>query len=231
MKNVHIQFRTLVLPACAAIFFAFAPLLQAAEKTKATQPAAQPTQEASAPSTYGELMLIEKKTEPVKAWQLELSGMQEFSNPYLDVNGVSASAKKSIGRFVFVGPEYTRYFAKDSEVSKNVSASLRTDTISQTVYRPKDSIYGVVSVVPIAGHLNFFSQSSLPFELAFSVGYGSVQYQQKPNEAALLWRVGPRAFLSELFGIQMEFGQELEAPFSGSKVTKSHARVGLVTRF
>lgn len=184
-----------------------------------------------ATATYGELLLIEQKQSPLKAWQIEAAGMQEFSNPYLDINGVSASVKKSIGHFVFVGPEYTRYFTQDSDVNKTVAQALKTDTIAQTVHRPQHSIYGVVSVIPIAGHLNLFNTNSLPFELEFSLGYGTVDYERKPSQGALLWRVGPRAFVSDLIGLQFQFGQEIEAIFGGDKVTKSHGRLGMVVRF
>ena len=189
------------------------------------------SEESGETATYGELMLIEQKASPAKSWQVEASGMQEFSNPYLDISGASASVKKSIGAFFYIGPEFTRYFAKDSSISKNVAQALKTDTIEQTVYRPKSSVYGVASVIPVAGHLNLFNTGSLPFELEFSVGYGSVQYEKKPSVGALLWRVGPRAFLTNALGLQFQFGQEIEAPFQSQKVTKSHGRLGFVLRF
>lgn len=183
------------------------------------------------PPSYGELMLIEKKENPTPPWQLELSGMQEFSNPYLDVVGVSASAKKSIGAFVFAGIEFTKYSASDSEVNQSVSQQLATDTIAQTVFRPKSSVYGVASVVPVSGHLNWFSANSVPFEMEFTLGYGSVSYEKKSSEGALLWRIGPRAFVSKTIGLQFQFGQEIESIFGGDRITKSHARIGVVARF
>lgn len=183
------------------------------------------------PPSYGELMLIEKEENPTPPWQLELSGMQEFSNPYLDILGVSVSAKKSLGPFVYVGVEYTKYSASDSEVNESVAANLATDTITQTVFRPSGSIYGVGSVIPISGHLNWFSARSVPFEMEVTLGYGVVSYEDKDNEGALLWRIGPRAFVSEVVGIHFQFGQEIEAVFGDDRVTKSHARIGIVTRF
>lgn len=187
-------------------------------------------------TTYGELLLIEKQMEPVRDWQLEVSGMQEFSNPYLDVNGVSGAFKKSIGPFVFLGPEFTRYFTEESEVSKTVAQNLKTDTIRQSISVPISSYFGVASIVPISGQLNWFNRSSLPFELELTIGYGSVQYKKesgagKRNEGAVLWRIGPRAFITQTIGLQLQFGQEVESPLANARVTRSHARVGVLARF
>lgn len=183
------------------------------------------------PPSYGELMLIEKEENPTPPWQLEISGMQEFSNPYLDILGVSVSVKKSLGAFVYLGLEYTKYSTSDSEVNKSVAANLQTDTITQTVFKPSGSIYGVASVIPISGHLNWFSARSVPFEMEVSLGYGTVTYEDKDSEGALLWRIGPRAFVTKVVGIHFQFGQEIESVFGGDRVTKSHARIGVVTRF
>ena len=228
MKWIHMRKQNLNLHSLSFKFFI---LLIASQLATQIGSAAESKSESETASTYGELLLIEQKEIASRSWQVEASGMQEFSNPYLDISGVSASLKKSIGPFVFVGPEYTRYFVSESEVNKSVSQALRTDTISQTVYRPRSSIFGVASVVPVAGHLNLFSRESLPFELELSLGYGAVQYEKKSSEGAFLWRVGPRAFMTKTLGLQFQFGQEIESPFSNSKLTKSHARLGLVYRF
>ena len=191
---------------------------------------AAPVRAAETP-TYGQLMLIEKKEATPSTWQVEASGMQEFSNPYLNVLGVSLSVKKSIGHFFHVGPEATFYSTSESDVNREVEAALQTESIRQNVFRPRNSIYGVVSVVPISGHLNWFSASTLPVELSVSLGYGAVQYREKDSEGSLLWRVGPRAFVSEIVALQFQFGQEIESAFGGDSITRSHARIGVVARF
>jgi len=78
----------------------------------------------------------------------------------------------------------------------------------------------------------------MPFELSLTFGYGRTSYKEnmvgleKNSVGSFLWRAGPRAYLSENFGLEFLFGQEIESLFSSEdRVTKSQARIGIISRF
>lgn len=180
---------------------------------------------------YGSLYMIESRSTEVKPIIIALAYQRELSNPYLDVNGVNLQAGYALSRHVMFGAQFSRYFATNSTLTFEVESRLKTREITQSVKQPHLSGYGVVGLTPLAGQLNFFSRKAIPFDLVVTVGGGTVRYLGEGYSPAAMWSVSPQVMATANVGIQVSFGQELEAPFSNNALSRLNGKVGTVVRF
>lgn len=180
---------------------------------------------------YGELYVVESLEKKVRPWQLTIEYSREFSNPYLNINGAAVSATRMINRHVGVGAQFAQFFSDETDATRSIQRNLDTQRISQSVERPSNSFYGLVTMVPLAGQLNLFSRSALPFELALNAGLGRAGYSERPSHFALLWSVSPQLLVSDFVGVRIGIGQEYEAPFTDDALARWEGRLGAFVRF
>ena len=179
---------------------------------------------------YGRLFMIERREAPTKAWLAAISYKYEFSNPYLSVHGLSLGIDRQIWQFGTAGIRVSKYFNVQNKLYRTISEKLQKDSIMQSVPEPDSSAYATISLVPLSGHWSFFNHSSLPVELCITFGAGTTYYQTSTWRPALLWELKPRIMITNLLGLELGAGQELEAPFSSDPATRTQAGVGLMVR-
>ena len=190
-----------------------------------------PTAEALTTADYGTLYMLEKREEQSAPWQLGLSYSHELSNAYLNVSGVNASAERELSSYFGIGAQFSYFFSSQTDVTQQVQSALKTDSIQQKVHAPKLSYFGVLSAKPLAGRLNLFSYTTLPFELVLSSGPGVSVYKDGQSYLSMFWSVSPQFMVSQTFGLNFSIGQEIESPFTNNVLARFEAKVGSVLRF
>lgn len=180
---------------------------------------------------YGTLYLHESRQPVEHPWYAGAAYGMELSNPYLNVSSLNLQVGRHLNRYLLIGAQAYRYFVSQSTLTQAVEQKMRSREISQVVAYPRDSFYGFVSIIPLAGRLNLFSATSLSFDLVGSIGGGIVRYFGSHPIASLVWSVEPRIMATERLGFGVSFGQEIEEPLSNENLARSEIKLGTFLRF
>ncbi len=122
--------------------------------------------------TYGDLYLKEDGKEYHQ--EAYMSYTSELNNNFESVSGLTLNYNYYLGRSFQVGG---RISILDSDLSDS-SKSLKDSNVQ--LAGPQNAYGIVLTFIPLSGHLNLLSMTSLPFDLSLNTSYGRFSYQN-PN--------------------------------------------------
>ena len=181
------------------------------------------------PTSYGDIYWAEDRAVDTSSGRIGLRYQHELSNPYLNIDGLQLSAAKSLSRFVHVGGAITGYRSEETDLLRSLNSTLRSQNAGVQADKPTMSGYGTLTLVPFAGHLNFFGTRPVELELAATLGPGMVFYQDM-SAFAVEWMIQPSARISARWSVELTIGQEIESPFGADQLNRLFGGVGLVYR-
>lgn len=170
---------------------------------------AAPAPEALSADEYGMLYVMEKRERSFYPWRLGLNYGFEFGNPYLDVHSLSGSIEHSIGRYFWLGVQATKFIPNQTVLMRQLWTELQIAGLVTSMAMPNYSLYGVATLVPLSGHLNFFGSMPVQMELDVRLGIGQVYSTDQSKALAGFWSALPTVYFDH-FGFQFGFGQEME---------------------
>lgn len=180
---------------------------------------------------YGEIFVLEQRTQDLSQFRASVEYAHELSNPYLNIDGVALGLQKSLSRFFWLGLQGTLYRSEQTKLINAVSGELRKSEADLQADPPEYSVHGVLDVIPLAGNLGFFGNHPLEFELDLLLGMGAVAYRSDTVDS-LAWMIKPTVYLSRHWSLYAGFGQELESVFSADeRLLRLKAGTGLAFRF
>ncbi len=181
---------------------------------------------------YGDVYLMEERTEDKSKWAARLSYSFELSNPYINVHGVNASVMHRFSKYLQVGGKYIKYFNTRSELTQVIEERLLTNSITQSVFGPSDSAYALFGITPLSGRLNLFSATSMPFELSLYAGAGATRYMNNLTLDSYTWSAQVDGFFTDHLGLFTSVGQQIESLLSKpSTIARFEIQVGMAYKF
>lgn len=190
------------------------------------------TSDALSSSEYGTLYVLENLEKQNYSWRTGLNYGFEFGNPYNNVFGAGLNLECALGRFVWLGVQATKYHSSESALMTALGKNLSDKGIDHTFLSPTYSVFPIVTLVPLSGHLSVLGHTPLELELNIRMGFGRTFYGENAGRNGVLWSILPILKLTQRWGLQMAVSQEIESPLDEeNRMARTRGELGVSLQF
>ncbi len=179
---------------------------------------------------YGELYLSEERDVTVRPYSLALSSEYEWTNPYHNVWGLGATGRYHWARFFGASFGITKFFPTVSRLTEQVESRLQTNSVRLVVDAPEWVFSGRFRVLPLAGRLNFFNATTIPFDLVIGVGPALTRSLASEWHLGFEGTFGFEAFVMESLGIESSIHHVNESILLQSGIDRTSVAVGMILK-
>jgi hypothetical protein len=179
------------------------------------------------PHEYGELYVLEQNDKETPNWNLGLNYSYELSNPYINLHGMTLTVEHSLSKYLYAGILLTYYVSSQTYLMQTLYQELARDNILADSQVPKYNALAILTLKPLAGHMNFFGNKPVNLEVGLRVGVGYVSYPSEGILPALFWSLRPAVYLSKSILLETGLGQFWDGCFSDKSLVHLRIEAGL----
>ncbi len=181
---------------------------------------------------YGELYVVETRTETPSQWAADLSYAYGFSNPYLHVHGLDLGIQRKITPFFGAGLQGEFFYTTTKRLATFMEANLASENAETKIYRPQTSIFAMGSLIPLSGMLNWFGGKPVDFDLRISLGPGVSKFSDIGSLVpSFRGSINPEVMLTERFGMMVGFDGIYDLLPGNFLQSRMSASAGVISRF